>query len=88
MQNWHLYFFSGAEPDLRTAGDEFAASVMSTEGMCGQGRAGSLQQTTAGAGLRWELVGQAAWAWGSKVGGMGFVDAVLFHSVRATGACE
>ena len=34
LQNWHLYFFSGAEPDLRAAGDEAAeAMVMAAAGM-------------------------------------------------------
>lgn len=28
LQNWHLYFFSGADPDLRTAGDAVAVAVV------------------------------------------------------------
>ena len=41
LQNWHLYFFSGAAPVLRAvAGDDVAdASVMSAEGIwTGAGR--------------------------------------------------
>lgn len=34
LQNWHLYFFSGADPALRMAGDDVAvAVVISTAGM-------------------------------------------------------
>ena len=34
LQNWHLYFFSGAEPVFRAAGDEAAeAMVIAAAGM-------------------------------------------------------